>query len=82
MAASMGGNSYSFNMRVQAVIDGQGVALFDSLVDDEVAAGRLYQYRPVSLDDYGYYLLYPREADVTSAVKIFRDWIMQEAQVG
>ncbi len=50
-------------MRVQAVIDGQGVALYDFLVDDEVAAGRLYQYRPVSLDAYGYYLVYPRGLD-------------------
>ncbi len=48
------------NVRVQAVIDGQGIALYDRLVDDEVAAGRLYQYREVSLDDYGYYLVYPR----------------------
>jgi DNA-binding transcriptional LysR family regulator len=70
------------NVRVQTVIDGQGIALYDRLVDDEVAAGRLYQYRPVSLGDYGYYLVYPHEAGAGSAVKIFRDWIMQEAKVG
>jgi DNA-binding transcriptional LysR family regulator len=70
------------NVRVQAVIDGQGVALFDRLVDDEIAAGRLYQYRPVSLSDYGYYLVYPSVASPASAVKIFRDWIMREAQFG
>ena len=67
------------NVRVQAVIDGQGIALYDFLVDDEVQAGRLYQYRPVCLDDYGYYLVYPRELETASAVKSFRDWIMQEA---
>jgi len=70
------------NVRVQAVIDGQGIALYDRLVDDEVAAGRLYQYREVSLDDYGYYLLYPRVAQQSSAIMTFRDWILQEAQVG
>jgi DNA-binding transcriptional LysR family regulator len=70
------------NVRVQAVIDGQGVALYDFLVDDEVAAGRLYQYRPVCLDAYGYYLVYPRGLDPTSAIKTFRDWIMQEADLG
>jgi DNA-binding transcriptional LysR family regulator len=70
------------NVRVQAVIDGQGIALFDRLVDDEIAAGRLYQYRPVSLSDYGYYLVYPSVASPDSAVKIFRDWIMREAQSG
>jgi DNA-binding transcriptional LysR family regulator len=70
------------NVRVQAVIDGQGIALFDRLVDDEIAVGRLYQYRPVSLSDYGYYLVYPSAASPDSAVKIFRDWIMREAQSG
>ena len=70
------------NVRVQAVIDGQGVALYDFLVDDEVAAGRLYQYRPVSLDAYGYHLVYPRGPGPESAIKTFRDWIMQEADLG
>ena len=70
------------NVRVQAVIDGQGVALYDFLVDDEVAAGRLYQYQPVSLDAYGYYLVYPRGLEPASAIKTFRDWIMQEAELG
>jgi len=70
------------NVRVQAVIDGQGAALYDILVDDEVAAGRLYQYRPVSLDDYGYHLVYPRGLAPASAIDTFRDWIMQEADSG
>jgi DNA-binding transcriptional LysR family regulator len=70
------------NVRVQAVIDGQGVALYDRLVDDEVAVGRLYQYSAVALQDYGYYLLFPRATEADSAISIFRDWIMQEAQIG
>lgn len=70
------------NVRVQAVIDGQGIALYDFLVDDEVKSGRLYQYEPVKLDAYGYYLVYPRGAESASAIKIFRDWIMQEADAG
>ena len=70
------------NVRVQAVIDGQGIALYDRLVEDEVTAGRLYQYRQVSLDDYGYFLLYPRSAQQGSATLIFRDWILQEAGIG
>ena len=67
------------NVRVQAVIDGQGIALYDFLVEDEVKAGRLYQYQPVRLDAYGYYLVYPQGVKSASAIKIFRDWIMQEA---
>jgi len=70
------------NVRVQAVIDGQGIALYDFLVEDEVEAGRLYQYQPVRLDAYGYYLVYQRGVESTSAIKIFRDWIMQEANPG
>ena len=67
---------------MQAVIDGQGIALYDFLVDDEVKSGRLYQYQPVTLGAYGYYLVYPRGAESGSAIKIFRDWIMQEADPG
>jgi len=70
------------NVRVQAVIDGQGIALYDFLVDDEVKSGRLYQYQPVTLGAYGYYLVYPRGAESGSSIKIFRDWIMQEADPG
>jgi len=70
------------NVRVQAVIDGQGIALYDFLVEDEVAAGRLYQYQPVSLDAYGYYLVYPRGLDPASASKTFRDWIIREVDLG
>ena len=70
------------NVRVQAVVDGQGFALYDRLVDDEIAAGRLYQYRQVELREYGYYLVYPKNVDSDSPVSVFRDWIMQEAQKG
>lgn len=67
------------NVRVQAVIDGQGMALYDFLVADEVANQRLYQYQAVQLDDYGYYLIYPDNTPKGSAEIIFRDWILQEA---
>ena len=68
------------NVRVQAGIDGQGIALYDRLVEDEVAAGRLYQYRPVSLADYGYYLVYPLAPEPGSAIETFRDGMRREAQ--
>jgi DNA-binding transcriptional LysR family regulator len=68
------------NVRVQAVVDGQGLALYDRLVEDEVVAGRLYQFREVELVEYGYYLVYPQNAGSDSPVSVFRDWIMQEAQ--
>lgn len=67
------------NVRVQAVIDGQGVALNDALVAPELADGRLLKISDVQLTDYGYFLAYPKGALSTPAVSAFRDWIMQEA---
>jgi len=70
------------NVRVQAVIDGQGVALYDGLVADELAAGRLAQISTVELETYGYYLAYPKGALGSPGLKAFRDWIMAEAHSG
>ena len=69
------------NVRVQAVIDGQGAGLYDWLVADEVTAGRLYQDMSVTLDDYGYYLIYPENLPPRSPLSVFRDWIMQQARI-
>ncbi len=68
------------NVRVQAVVDGQGIALNDDLVAAELAAGQLVQVSSVELTDYGYYLAYPKGALSNPALKDFRDWIMSEAR--
>jgi DNA-binding transcriptional LysR family regulator len=70
------------NVRVQAVIDGQGVALNDRLIAAELTAGRLFRISTVELGNYGYYLAYPRGALDTPELKAFRDWIMAEADSG
>ena len=67
------------NVRIQAVIDGQGIALYDGLANDEIMHGRLVFYEPVRLLQYGYYLLYPEGLPAGSAMITFRDWIMAEA---
>ena len=67
------------NVRVQAVIDGQGVALNDALVASELSSGQLFQISPVELSDYGYYLAYPRGTLSNPALQAFRDWIILEA---
>lgn len=67
------------NVRVQAVIDGQGFALNDALVAGELAAGRLVRVSPVTLADYGYFLAYPNGALDGPALRAFRDWIVAEA---
>ena len=66
-------------MRVQAVIDGQGLALNDSLVAAELSAARLFQISSVELSDYGYFLAYPSGALDNPGLKAFRDWIKAEA---
>ena len=67
------------NVRVQAVIDGQGIALNDNLIADEIAAGQLSRVSEVELADYGYYLAYAAGALEVPALKAFRDWIVGEA---
>jgi len=67
------------NVRVQAVIDGQGVALNDVLVAAELSAGTLVAISDVRLDDYGYFLAYPEHALDDPSLRAFRDWIVAEA---
>lgn len=69
------------NVRVQAVIDGQGIALNDALVNGEIAAGNLLRISEIKLDNYGYFLAYPDGALVNSSLRLFRDWIMAEAGI-
>ena len=67
------------NIRVQAVIDGQGLALWDDLVAPEIANGRLTFVSDIALDEHGYWLLYRQESPDRSTVKAFIDWILSEA---
>ncbi len=68
------------NVRVQAVIDGQGLALNDQLVEPEISAGQLIQVSTVSLENYGYYLVYPKGSLENPALMAFRNWIISEAR--
>ena len=67
------------NVRVQAVIDGQGIALNDALVANELASGLLRQVSNVQLDDYGYFLAYAPEALGNPVLSDFRGWLLAEA---
>ncbi|NNF80595.1 MAG: LysR family transcriptional regulator, partial [Rhizobiales bacterium] len=67
------------NVRVQAVIDGQGVALNDELVDQEIEAGSLFRLGTPELSNYGYYLALPPEAAVNRDVETFASWLRQAA---
>ena len=67
------------NVRVQAVINGQGMALNDFLVSDEINRGNLIQISEVELSDYGYYLAYQSDAMQNPYLKSFRDWLIKES---
>ncbi len=64
------------NVRVQAVINGQGIALNDALINDEFGSGRLTQISSVALDQYGYFLAYAKNALANPALNAFHDWIL------
>lgn len=67
------------NVRVQAVLDGQGIALNDSLVSDEILNDKLYRLSSIELSNYGYYLAYEQNALSNKAVEVFIDWIAKAA---
>ena len=69
------------NVRVQAVLDGQGIALNDRLVHAELQNQHLFQLSPVELSDYGYHLAYEKEAIANPAVNAFIQWIKSEAKI-
>lgn len=68
------------SVRLQALIDGQGMALYDDLAQSEQLAGTLMPVSDVQLDDYGYYLVYADEALENPAMRQFRTWILDLAQ--
>ncbi|WP_424980157.1 LysR substrate-binding domain-containing protein [Leisingera sp. S232] len=69
------------NVRVQAVVNGQGVALMDALVEQELEEGKLFRLSPDSLQDYGYFLVRPRKVASRDSVTAFSNWL-QGQQAG
>ncbi len=67
------------NVRVQAVIDGQGVALNDDLIQQEVSAGNLCRLSDAELSDYGYFLAYQPGAMSNPDIEAFADWLRASA---
>ncbi|MGV8989177.1 MAG: LysR substrate-binding domain-containing protein [Cypionkella sp.] len=65
------------NVRVQAVIDGQGIALNDVLVSRELADGQLVRLSEVELSSYGYFLARPRKPNRAKAIDAFTNWLRQ-----
>ena len=68
------------NVRVQAVIDGQGLGLNDQLVATELASGHLERIYDTELPDYGYFLVRLPAADTSTAALTFADWLHEEGK--
>lgn len=67
---------------MQAAMDGQGVAVARiPLIAAELAAGRLVRPFELALTGFGYYLVYPPGSLVRPRVRLFRDWLLEEAMV-
>lgn len=66
------------NVRVQAVIDGQGIALNDVLVARELKEGQLARLSDIELTSYGYFLARPRKAQNNPGADAFVCWLQQQ----
>ena len=69
------------NVRVQAVVDGQGAAINDELIANELESGRLFRVSDIELSEYGYFLAYPVNALENPALRLFRDWLIEESLI-
>jgi len=67
------------NSRVQAVIDGQGIALWDLLVSPELSSGRLHYLSDIWLYNYGYYVQAKKSNLESKAVGLFLNWLRNES---
>ncbi len=67
---------------MRAAMDGQGVAVASlPLIAPELAAGQLVQPFELTITGFGYYLVYPPGALTRPRVRLFRDWLQEEAAV-
>ncbi|MEH6527165.1 MAG: LysR substrate-binding domain-containing protein [Sneathiella sp.] len=66
------------NVRVQAVIDGQGIALNDDLVTREQESGQLVRLSDIELVSYGYFLARPRITSHPESVNAFIRWVQRQ----
>lgn len=68
------------NVRMQAAVDGQGFALTDRLIQNELEAGQLVAPIGIALPGYGYYLIFRSATPESPSVCAFADWLRGEAE--
>lgn len=66
------------NVRVQAVIDGQGIALNDALVERELSEGQLVHLANIELASYGYFLVRPHQVRTNKSADVFVEWLLKQ----
>ena len=64
------------------MINGQGVALMDDLVGDELEAGKLYRLSDVPLPEYGYFIVRPDRAPTSEPATVFSEWLQDTVSRG
>ena len=65
------------NSRVQAVVDGQGIALWDDLVASEFGNGTLVRLSDVRVENAGYFLVFT-DQPMSQIAEAFLDWLVVE----
>ena len=65
------------NSRVQAVVDGQGLALWDDLVAPEFSDGTLVRLSDVRVENAGYFVVFTNQ-QVSQGAESFLDWLRAE----
>ena len=65
------------NSRVQAVVDGQGIALWDDLVASEFGDGTLVRLSDVRVEKAGYFLVFT-DQPMSQSAEAFLDWLVVE----
>ncbi|MDS1309145.1 LysR substrate-binding domain-containing protein [Marinobacter xiaoshiensis] len=67
------------NVRLQSILNNQGIMLgCPALLREYLSDGRLVQLFDISLDTYSYYLVYPKNFQLTKNMQIFVDWLLAE----
>lgn len=70
-------------MVIEAAIHNQGVVISNPLLaEEDVSEGKLVHLFPehVLTVPLGYYLVHPKKRELRSQVRLFRDWLLEEAR--
>ena len=70
------------NVRVHAVLNGQGMAINDRLVEPEIDTGMRRRLSEVEMHDYGYHLAILTEAISNPDAGALIDWLKSSSAVG